>query len=240
MEFSAVVPLFNEVNSLEALQERLHKVMDKISSEYEIIYVDDGSTDSTLAVLRRLKEDYPKIKIIVFDKNRGQSTGLSAGFKASQGKWIITLDADLQNPPEEILKLLEFKDDFNLVMGIRKTRKDTFSIKFSSFVGRVFCQILLGDKTVDPGCSLRIFERNVLGKIPCFRNFHYFFAYLFKAEKLLVKEVCVEHNCRMFGRSKYGFFKRIEYGICCLGRIFWLRKRALRHGFKDKCRSVMD
>ena len=240
MEFSVVIPLFNEAGSLNRLQARLHKVMEKISPEYEIIYIDDGSTDASLKILKRLKKHYPKIKTIIFDKNKGQLAALSAGFKVSEGRWIITLDADLQNPPEEIFKLLKFKDDFSLTIGIRKNRKDTFFRKFSSFVGRIFILVLLGDVTSDAGCALRIFERSALKDIPFFRNSHYFFAYLFKANNLLVKEVCVEHNHRMSGRSKYGVFKRIKYGILSLRSIFWLRKRVIRSDLKDKYKSVLD
>jgi glycosyltransferase involved in cell wall biosynthesis len=178
--------------------------------------------------LKELKKYYSEIRIITFKKNKGQSVALFAGFKAAKGRWIITLDADLQNPPEEIFKLLEAKDNFDLVIGIRKNRKDTFFRNISSLLARTVVRLLLGDTTIDPGCPLRIFKREILDSIPFFQNFHYFFAYLVKTRGFVIKEVYVKHDRRMFGESKYGILKRVKYGILGLQSIFWLRRRVRR------------
>jgi len=174
IQYSVVVPLFNEEKSLRPLQVRLHSVMERLSAGYEIIYVDDGSKDASFEVLKALKEEYPKIQIISFKDNKGQSAALFAGFKASSGKWIFTIDADCQNPPEEFFTLLKFKDNFDFITGIRKDRKDSFLKKASALIARFFRRLVLRDTTVDIGCSLKLFKREVINSLPTFKNFLHF------------------------------------------------------------------
>ena len=213
MEYSVIIPVFNEEKSLTSLQKELHETMEKTSCEYEIIYVNDGSRDSSLEVLQKLREDYPKIRIVSFEENRGQSAALFSGFKASRGKWIFTMDADCQNPPEDFLKLLEFKDDFDFITGIRKNRKDDALRRISSSVARFFRWLVLRDSTKDTGCSLRIFKREIIDSITYFKNFHRFFTFLVRAKGFSVKESSVTHRRRLFGKSKYGILKRTQEGI---------------------------
>ena len=234
MEFSVVIPLFNEEESLTLLQERLHPVCESISGDYEIIYVDDGSTDSSLAVLKQLKQKYPSIKIISFKKNQGQSAGLFAGFKGSQGEWLITLDADLQNPPEEIPGLWQFKNDFDFITGIREKRRDSLLRKLSSRIARFFRQITLKDSTQDIGCSLRIFKRQLFENLPYFKNFHRFFTFLAREAGFRIKEVPLKHNERKFGKSKYTTFKRAREGIFDLIGVFWLKRRLIKYDIKHE------
>ncbi|MCD6093576.1 MAG: glycosyltransferase family 2 protein [Candidatus Omnitrophica bacterium] len=226
---SVIIPVFNEQESLKILQKKLHKVMARICSEYEIIYVDDGSTDYSLKVLKEIKRDYPLIKVISFKKNQGQSTALFAGFKEAKGDWIITLDADLQNPPEEISKFLEFKDDFDFITGIRTERKDSFLKKISSGIARFFRQVILKDITKDTGCSLRMFKKEVIEHFPAFRNSHRFFPFLARSMGFKVKEIPVQHNPRKFGKSKYGILKRGKEGIFDLWGVSWLKRRLIKY-----------
>ena len=225
MEYSVIIPLFNEEESLKPLQARLSNVMDTFSSGYEIIYVDDGSNDSSLKVLKNLTETFPNIRVVSFKKNKGQSAALSAGFKAAEGKWIATLDADLQNPPEEIGRLAQFKDNFDFITGIRENRKDNFIKKIVGKIGWFFIWLALRDTTKDPGCSLKLFKRDIIESIPFPRNFHRFFTFLVKIKGFLVKEVYVGHNARRFGKSKYGIIKRAFEGITDLWEMFLLKRQ---------------
>lgn len=234
MELSVVIPLFNEEESLLPLQEKLHGVCEKITGSYEIIYVDDGSTDSSPDVLRRMQNNYPAVRSISFQENQGQSAGLLAGFRASQGEWIITLDADLQNPPEEILKLWEFKDRFEFITGIRVKRKDGFLRKVSSRIAKVFRWLTLGDTTQDVGCSLRLFRREVAGSLPYFKNFHRFFTFLAREAGFSIQEVPLQHSERKFGSSKYTTWKRAKEGIFDLIGVFWLKRRIINFKIKNK------
>lgn len=235
IEFSIVIPAFNEEQSLPLLQERLYKVMEKLPGDYEIIYVDDGSKDTTLEVLKKLKEGCPKIRIISFKENRGKSVAFFAGFKACYGKWIITLDADLQNPPEEIFKLLKLREDFDFITGIREKRKDSFLKRISSEIARVSSWLVLGDTTKDIGCCLRMFKREIVDYPFYFRNFHRFFPFLVKLYGFSVKEVYVAHSPRRFGKSKYGILKRAKEGIFDLAGVLWYKKRYIKYEVKYKC-----
>ena len=165
------------------------------------------------------------MKIIFFKENRGQSAALYAGFKASKGRWIISLDADLQNPPREIHKLTAFKHDYDFITGIRANRKDNFLKIASSTTARFFRWLILQDRTTDTGCSLRVFRREVVDSLSYFKNFHRFFTFLVRIKGFSVKEVCINHRPRRFGRSKYGVLKRAEQGIGDLWHLFWLKRR---------------
>lgn len=228
MEFSVVIPVFNEQDSLCILQIRLHKVMEEISAEYEIIYIDDGSEDSSKEILEQFKKNYCRIQIISFRENRGQSTALFAGFKMAKGKWIITLDADLQNPPEEILTLLKFRNGYDFLTGIRENRADNFLRKSSSQVAKFFRWLILNDDTKDIGCSLKMFKREIIEFLPPFRNFHRFFPFLVRTMGFKVREIPVKHEARRFGKSKYGIWRRVNEGVFDLFGVFWLKKRIIK------------
>ena len=223
--FSIIVPVFNEEGALPELQERLHKVMEGLGAGYEIVYVDDGSKDSSPEVLKKLKDKYPGLKIISFKKNKGKWQALIAGFTSAKGEWIITVDADLQNPPEEIPKLLCFKDKFDYIIGMRINRKDDIVKKISSIFARSARRIVLGDITKDVGCCLRVFKKKILKSIPFFRNFYLYMPFLAGVKGFSVKEVGIEHCPRKSGRSKYGVLKRGWQGIFDLWRVSQLKKR---------------
>lgn len=234
MEFSVVIPLYNEEESLPRLNERLLAACDKITSGYEVIYVDDGSTDTSSDVLKRLSSSFPQIKFLTFTENRGQSAGLYAGFRASSGTWIITLDADLQNPPEEILRLWESREGFDFITGIREKRMDSIMRKVSSQVARIFRKVTLNDTTKDVGCSLRVFHRKVVDGLPYFRNFHRFFTFLVRQAGYRVKEIPLQHHERTYGHSKYTTLTRAKEGIFDLFGVFWLKRRLIRYELKDR------
>jgi len=229
-EYSVVVPLFNEAGSLKLLHGEIESVMKGIPGQYEVIYVDDGSTDSSLEVLNGVKDSYPRVKALSFDDNRGQSAALLEGCKSSKGKWIFTLDADGQNPPREFLKLLKFKDNYDFIAGIRRVRKDTFIKRLCALAARLARFAVLRDVTVDTGCSLRLFKKEIIDSIPAFRNFHRFFTFLARLRGYSVKEVEVEHRARRFGHSKYGVLKRAGEGAVDLFHACLLKKRLINKG----------
>ncbi|MGD2278661.1 MAG: glycosyltransferase family 2 protein [Candidatus Omnitrophota bacterium] len=218
-EYSVVIPVFNEEKSLPVLQERLVPVCEKIRGEYEIIYVDDGSTDDSLDVLKRLKKENSRLKVVSFDRNTGKSEALYAGFMNARGKWIVTLDADLQNPPEEIPKLIALKNSFDYVIGIRKKRQDGIFRRISAGLARRIRKFVLKDATQDAGCALRMFKREVVFSVPFFRNFHRFHPFLARKHGFTLKEIPVEHSSRLFGRSKYKTFQRAKEGLFDLHRL---------------------
>ncbi|MCF7908409.1 MAG: glycosyltransferase family 2 protein [Candidatus Omnitrophica bacterium] len=232
MEFSVVIPVLNEAESLSPLQKELQEVMQQMRCEYEIVYVDDASSDSSLEVLKGLAEQYERIRVVSFNKNRGQSAALAAGFNVSRGEWIITLDSDGQNPPSEIVKLIEFKDKFDFVTGVRKNRQDSFNRKIASSVAKFFRWLTLGDISQDTGCSLRLFKKEILNSLPLFDHFHRFFNLLVRSKGFSIKEVAVNHRGRLFGVSKYSTTKRMLSGIFDLWGVVWFKKRLIKYEVK--------
>jgi len=232
MEYSVVIPVFNERESLALLQERLDSVLKGCAVDYEIIYVDDGSTDSSLETIKKMKEAYPEIRIISLKRNAGKSSALYAGFRSSRGSWIIALDADLQNSPEDIPGLLNFVGDFDFVQGVRVKRRDDMFTKFSSGLAHFFRWLILRDKTIDTGCGLCLFRREIVDSLYFFMGFHRFFGYLVRTHGFSVREVPVRHSARIFGKSKNSIFKRIVEGIFDLYGVLWLRKRSIAYEIK--------
>ena len=232
MEYSVIIPVFNEEESLQILYSKIKKVMQDIEKEYEVIFVDDASTDNSLEIIKKLKSKHPFIKIISFKSRRGQSTALWAGFKKASGKWIITLDADLQNDPEDIKIFLPFQKSYDFITGIRKDRKDAFFKKMASKVAYLCRRIVLKDDTLDVGCSLRMFRREILDNFPFFKNFHRFFPYLVKMTGYRTVQVYVNHYPRRFGKSKYGIWRRFIEGVFDLWGVWWLKRRVMKYEVK--------
>jgi len=233
-EYSVIIPVFDEEESLPVLQEKITSVMRKCGSGYEVLYIDDSSRDNSFNILKGIKGKDPRVKVYSFENHQGQSAALCAGVRLAKGNWIITLDADLQNPPEEIAKLLVYKNEYDFITGIREKRQDSFMRIISSRTAWLFRRAVLKDSTKDVGCSLRCFRRNVAEAFPFFRNFHRFFPYLAGRIGFRIKEVKVKHSPRKFGKSKYSTLNRLGQGIFDLIGVFWLSKRILKYRVKDE------
>ncbi|MBU1113300.1 MAG: glycosyltransferase family 2 protein [Candidatus Omnitrophica bacterium] len=229
MDLSIVVPVHNEAGNLAVLQKEIIEAMAKTGFEYEIIYVDDASSDSSGQILKGFVEEDQKVKVISFERNRGQSEALLAGFKNSQGRWILTLDADGQNPPEDFSQFIPFCKSYDFITGIRKNRKDSFIKKASSWVAKIFRRLVLGDTTEDTGCSLRMFKREIIETIPDLRNFHRFFTFLVRLRGFSVKETYVQHRQRQSGQSNYRTWGRLWQGRFDLWSLYRLKKRMVKH-----------
>src|SRR3970040_3038294 len=166
---SVVIPIYNEEVTIERLHERLSRVLEPLGKAYEIIYIDDGSTDGTRAILQRLHAKDPNVKVIVFNRNYGQHAAVVAGFERAGGEIIVTLDGDLQNPPEEIPKLLEkIQEGYDVVGGWREGRQDSLVRRLPSFLINPGTSLIVGGKLKDYGCMLRAYRRGVVERIcPC-------------------------------------------------------------------------
>jgi len=208
---SIVVPVYNEEGNVAALYAELREVMDRFGQSYELIFVNDGSTDGTLAGLEKLAGS------IVLDlaRNYGQATALDAGFRAAQGELIVSLDGDGQNDPHDIPKLLEVLTDPNIdvVAGWRVTRKDRRGIRILTRLGRRFRRLVIGDRIHDSGCTLRAYRRAAIESIDLFGEMHRFILALFVWKGFRVTEIPVNHRPRMAGVSKYGYSKAIRASI---------------------------
>jgi glycosyltransferase involved in cell wall biosynthesis len=205
---SFVIPLQNEEESLELLYQELRKAIAGINKSYEIIFVDDGSTDKSLEVLKKLAVLDDRVRIFSFRVNSGKSEALSTGFLKAKGDYIITLDADLQDRPSEIHKLLEKSSGgFEVVSGWRKRRKDKSKMKIISRVFNYIVGQAFGLRLHDYNCGLKLYTKEAAKSLRLYGGLHRFIPLLLHEEGFKVTEVAVEHAPRKYGKSKYGFSK---------------------------------
>lgn len=234
-EISVVIPLFNEELNLIPLYESIHKVLNSLNRSWEIIFVDDGSRDGGPGILQRLAEKSPSVRVLTLEKNAGQTAAFDAGFKKAKGKYIVTMDADLQNDPVDIPKLLELMDEggCELVCGWRHKRNDPFLKRISSKIANSVRNKLSDENIHDTGCSLKVFQREALAQIRLFNGMHRFFPTLMKMHGFRVREVKVNHLPRKFGTSKYGVFNRAWRSFLDLLVVRWMKKRHLKYRIKE-------
>jgi glycosyltransferase involved in cell wall biosynthesis len=205
---SAVIPIFNEEESLAALFKVLISNLSKFDKDYEVIFVDDGSTDSTLEILKNFEAKNKNVRIISFRKNKGKAEALTAGFQAAKGDLIVTLDADLQDRPEEIGKLIQKqKEGFDLVSGWRKNRKDPLKTRLSSKLFNFIMNVFWGVSLHDYNCGLKLYTKDAAKSVNLYGGMHRFIPLLVAEKGFNVTEVAVVHEKRKFGKSKYGFSK---------------------------------
>jgi len=195
---------------------------------FEIIVVDDGSTDETRSVLRGLVELYPEVRPISLVKNVGQSSATIAGFRVARGNWVGMLDADLQNPPEDLARLWDQLPGFDAALGWRTTRQDNPSKRWISLVANRMRNLVLGQAIQDTGCSVRIFPREVALRLPTFDGVHRFFGPLLLREGCRVVQVPVGHRSRTSGKSHYHLGNRSIRVVGDLLGVLWLLRRPLR------------
>jgi glycosyltransferase involved in cell wall biosynthesis len=209
---SVVIPAYNEEENVPILYEKLKKVLDSLGEDYEIIFVDDGSTDGTYQRLKQLAEKDNRLKVIRFKRNYGQTAAMSAGFEHAKGDVIITLDADLQNDPEDIPLLLEkLEEGYHVVSGWRKDRKDPFlSRRLPSMIANWLISKITGVHLHDYGCTLKAYRAEVVKDLELFGDMHRFLPALTKRRGAKITEVVVRHHPRMFGKSKYGIGRTIR------------------------------
>jgi len=205
---SVVIPVLNESESLASLHQRLSRTLLGMGNSYEIIYIDDGSTDETETILRQLHQKDPRVKVIRFNRNYGQHAAVLAGFERSQGDVVVTLDGDLQNPPEEIPKLLaKVQEGYDVVGGRREGRQDSLVRRALSFMINQVTSLIVGVRMKDYGCMLRAYRRPVVERICQCQEVSSFIPLLANSFASSVAEVPVAHSPRQSGRSRYTPFR---------------------------------
>ena len=209
MEISAVIPVYNEKDNIIPMAERIEAAFKKGFKEYEIIFINDGSTDGSYELLNQLREQNKNVKVYHFTKNNGQSAAIDAGFQKSQGSLVLMMDGDLQTDPEDVYKLLEYILEYDVVNGRRATREDGFKRKLASKIGNGFRNFVTGDNIQDTGCPLKLFKKEVVKSYKLFNGMHRFLPTLAKYMGYKVIEVPVRHYDRLHGESKIqSFWKR--------------------------------
>lgn len=224
MEISVVIPVCNEFDNVGPLAREIVAAL--TGREFEIIFVDDGSTDDTAAAVRALREDIPEVRLLRHSFRSGQSAAVCSGVRYARAEWIATLDGDGQNDPADIPKLFEVRHSAELVMGNRVQRRDTWLRHLQSRVANGVRGRLLGDGTPDTGCGIKVMRRDVFLDLPRFDHMHRFLPALFLRAGARVVSVPVAHRPRERGTSKYGLFDRLWVGIVDIFGVMWLRRRA--------------
>lgn len=229
MKISVVVPVHNETDNVETLISEIHQSL-YTHDDYEMIFVDDGSTDDTLLKLKQAKQTYPDLRVLHHLKSCGQSRAIHSGVIAAKFDWIATLDGDGQNDPADIPQLitaLNTQNSENLWMlaGFRHQRNDTGWRRFSSKFANGIRQAILHDNTPDTGCGLKLFRRDKFLALPYFDHIHRFLPALIQMAGGEVISVKVSHRARSHGQSKYGTLDRLQAGIVDILGVIWLKKR---------------
>lgn len=202
---SVIIPLYNEKDSLEELHRGIAEVLERMAALAEIIYVNDGSTDGSEEVLKELQQQDPRIKIIRFRRNFGKSSALSAGFREARYEVIVTMDADLQDLPSEMHKLVEkLEEGSDLVSGWKRDRKDPLGKRWPSKLYNFVTSVLTGVPLHDMNCGFKAYRRKVVEEIQVYGEMHRYIPVLASYRGFVVSEVPVVHQKRRFGRSKYG------------------------------------
>ncbi|MEX1112777.1 MAG: glycosyltransferase family 2 protein [Candidatus Andersenbacteria bacterium] len=228
MKYSVVVPAHNEEDSLRPLYEAVKGVFEQLDGDWELIVIDDGSDDNTYGVLQELHKQDPRVKTIRFRRQFGQTAGWSAGFDHAQGEFVVVLDADMQNDPQDIPAMLEKleKDDLDVVSGWRKDRKDKGSLKVFSKIGNSLRKWVTGEKIHDHGCSLKVYRKEALEDLELYGEMHRYITALLTWKGYKVGEMVVRHHPRTTGKTKYNVRKKMKGILDLLVVKFWIQYSA--------------
>jgi dolichol-phosphate mannosyltransferase len=234
VELSLVVPAYNE-------RENLAPLLDEITSAlagrtYEVIVVDDGSTDGTLQELKALRTRHPQLRVLALERNSGQTAAFAAGFRAARAPIVITLDADLQNDPTDIPRLVDTlqQSGATAVAGFRATRRDTPWKRLQSRIANGVRNRLNGEVIRDTGCSLKAFRTEAVRELPLFAGMHRFLPTLIKMQGGTVTEVPVGHRPRRHGQTKYGMWNRVWRSLADAFAVRWMQRRALHYRVREE------
>ena len=228
MKISIIIPIFNEEENIPPLLNEIVTVMSLIPFPWEIIAIDDGSTDRSYQILREAKAQYPQLKIVKFKRNSGQTAALWAGIRHAQGHLIVTMDGDRQNDPNDIPRMLELSEKFDLVAGWRQNRKDTDWRKIQSRFANWLRRAVIQDGIIDTGCSLKVFKKPTLEILPHFSGMHRFIPAILQQNGYTWSQIPVNHRPRLTGKSKYGLRNRVLNALIDLFAVRWMSHRHLK------------
>lgn len=228
-EISVVIPVFNEAESLPRLAVELRAALDETARSYEVLLVDDRSTDGSYRAIQTIVEVNSHFRLFRLAQHRGQSTALAAGFRQARGEIVVTLDSDLQNDPADIPQLLAALEGCDLVSGIRVQRRDSWPRRVSSRLANRVRGRVLADGVTDVGCSLKAYRKELLRHLPTFDGMHRFLPALAQIEGARVREIEVRHRPRRHGETKYNIRNRLWRGLADLMAVRWMQRKWIDH-----------
>jgi len=228
--FSLIVPLLNEQDSLQELYEQIRSVMERMGHSYEILFIDDGSTDASAEIIERLNSRDERVKLIQFMHNYGKSAALAAGFKVASGGLVVTMDSDLQDDPDEIPHLFaRLETGYDLVSGWKKVRHDPFIKRWTSKVYNYFTSLFSGIRLHDFNCGLKIYRREVVKTMRVYGELHRYLPVIAHRNGFRVTEMPVKHHARKYGSTKFGLarFTRGAFDLLTISFLTRYRMRPL-------------
>ena len=230
---SLVIPAYNEAEVVPELLRRVEDSLRAVGRPFEVIIIDDGSTDETPRLLAEAMRERPWLRVLWMRRNAGQSAAFEAGFASARGEIIATIDADLQNDPEEIPRLLPLLEGVDMVTGWRKERRDTPFRRWQSRQANRIRNWVTGETVNDSASSLKIYRAHAIKGLKLFRGAHRYFPTLVKMRGYTVREEPVKHSPRFAGTAKYGFGNRAFVGIADLFGVTWMKSRWLRYEVEE-------
>jgi len=223
---SLVVPAFNEELNLAPLVDEIRAALSPLTPDWELLLIDDGSTDGSLAEMLRLRGVEPRIRVLRHLRNAGQSAAVALGFRQARGAVVVTLDADLQNDPADIPRLLaELDKGFGVVSGVRAERHDSWLRRVSSRIANAVRNWATDESITDVGCSLKAYRAEYLVALPMFTGMHRFLPTLVRWNGARVAEIAVRHRPRRHGVGNYGIGNRLFRALDDLFAVRWMRRR---------------
>lgn len=234
MNVDIVLPVYNEKGNVRSLVDEIDQVLSEQDYDYNLILVDDGSSDGSSEIIRELAADRDSIRSVHFRENCGQSAAFKAGFEHATSELVVTLDADGQNDPSEIPEMVELADQYDVVAGYRANRQDHWIRSIGSSLANKVRNWVTGDNVIDTGCSLKVFHREVIQEIPMFKGMHRFLPTLAKMEGFSVTQHPTNHRERKEGETKYSLSGRLFETIWDLLAVRWMQKRHLDYEIEEK------
>ena len=229
-----VVPVYNEEENLPVLIPQISAVLNPLGKPFEMIFVDDGSTDSSRKVLKEMIPRYPEIRILGFKTNCGETAAGAAGLREARGAVVITIDADLQNDPRDIPTMLEYLREYDMVTGWREKRDDPWIKRVTSKIANRIRNRLSGETIRDSGCTFRAYKRECLQDLKLYKGMHRFVPTLVKMEGFRVIEIPIAHHPRKFGVSKYTTWNRMWRAFVDLMVVRWMKDRHIHYEIEER------
>ena len=234
IDISVVVPVYNEEENLPVLIPQIAEVLGPLGKTYEMIFVDDGSQDHSRRLLKEMALQYPQIRILGFKKNCGETAAGAAGIKEARGGIVITIDADLQNDPKDIPRMLDYLKEYDMVTGWRQKREDSWVKRITSRIANRIRNSLSGEEIQDSGCTFRAYKRECLQDIKLYKGMHRFIPTLVKMEGYRVMEIPIAHHPRKFGVSKYTTWNRMWRAFVDLLAVKWMKSRHIHYEIEER------
>ena len=233
-EFTIIIPIYNEEDNLIRLEETMNQYLSKSIKQTEILLINDGSKDKSLALIKEICNRNQAFHYISFDKNYGLSAAIKAGFDTVQSKWVGYIDADLQTDPEDFNKLLALADQYDLVTGVRADRKDSFVKNMSSKIANSIRRAFTNDGMDDTGCPLKVIDAEKAKKIPMFKGLHRFLPAMILLQNGTITQVPVKHFPRIAGKSKFNLWNRLLGPLMDCFAFVWMKKKYINYKIQER------